>query len=246
MTLLADTNGAQVHHCAWDALPVEECDTLITDCPYSAKTQGGHDVGVVDLDRRSLSYPPWTPDDVRRFVEAWHPRVKGWIVSVTDDQLAPAWSAALEAAGRYCFAWLPYVAPGSRVRLLGDGPSAWTCWIVVARPRTREMAKWGTLPGAYLLPPGQAHSMPVVGGKPIWLGAALVRDYSRPGDLIVDPCCGAGTFGVAAIREGRRAIMGDLTREHADLAARWIANPWKPAPDLDGDDRNRPQRSLFP
>jgi DNA modification methylase len=76
--------------------------------------------------------------------------------------------------------------------------------------------------------------MQIVGGKPIWLGAALVADYSRPGDLICDPCCGAGTFAVAAIRAGRRAVVGDVSQAHAELAARWIADPYKKAPQLNG------------
>ena len=172
-------------------------------------------------------------------------RTRGWFVSLTDHVLSPAWEAALAEAGRYVFAPLPYVAPGSRVRLLGDGPSNWTTWIVVARPRTAEMAKWGTLAGAYVLPPGMKVNLPVIGGKPIWLGCALVRDYSRPGDLVVDPCCGAGTFGVAALREGRRAILGDIDESRIALAAQWITAPWRPAP-TDKEAPESPQVSLFP
>lgn len=248
MTLLHEANGAAVHHCAWDALPVEACDTLIVDAPYSARTHKGHDSGAEDANRgadyrqrvakpsggtgprRAIVYSHWTPDDVRAFVESWHPRVNGWMVSITDHTLAPTWADAFEAVGRYAFAPLAYVAPGSRVRLLGDGPSNWTTWIVVARPRSRVFAKWGTLPGAYVLPPGQGGAMPVVGGKPIWLMHRLVEDYSRPGDLCVDPTCGAGTTLVGALRAGRRAIGGDANLDHAKIAADWIRTPWSAAP----------------
>jgi len=247
MALIADANGASVHHCDWRALleVVPTCDALIVDAPYSDKTHRGHNGGTDDVngirdtgpclgfqqyDRRAIGYGEWSASEVSDFVAAWSPRVAGWIVSITDDQLAPAWSAAFEAAGRYAFAWLPYVAPGSRVRLSGDGPSSWTCWIVVARPRTREMSKWGTLPGAYVLPPGQGGAMPVVGGKPLWLMEQLVKDYSRLGDLVVDPCCGAGTTIAAAIRQGRRAIGGDMDPKHAAMAARWITDPQPKCP----------------
>ena len=120
--------------------------------------------------------------------------------TLTDDTLAPVWRAAYERVGRYAFAMIPYVAPGSRVRLAGDGPSSWTCWIMVSRPRRDPYATWGTLPGAYVLPPGQGGALPVVGGKPLWLMEQLVRDYSREGDLVCDPCCSAGTTLVAALR----------------------------------------------
>lgn len=244
---LIEINKASVFHCGWDGLleQVPACDALITDTPYSAKTHSGHDGGVVDLDRRSIQYRAWAPDDVQAFVDAWHPRVRGWIVSITDDQLAPVWSAALESVGRYVFAWLPYVAPGSRVRLLGDGPSSWTTWIVVARPRSREFATWGTLPGAYVLPAGYGGAMPVVGGKPVWLMQRLVEDYSRPGALICDPCCGAGTTGIGALRSERRVVMGDALRAHADLAALWVQHPYRPAPTIEREDAGKPQLSLL-
>lgn len=267
MILLAEAHGATVHCADWrDLLPlVPRCDLLCVDAPYSEKTHAGHDEGTATANRckepwprtdgtkprndhrhqrRAVSYRFWTPDDVVEFVTAWHPVCAGWFVTITDHVLAPVWSDALEAVGRYVFAPLPYVAPGSRVRLSGDGPSAWTCWIVVARPRTREFASWGTLPGAYILPPGMAERMPVVGGKPPWLLCRLVEDYSRPGDLIVDPCCGAGTTGIGAIRTGRRAVLGDALREHADLAAQWIRHPYSPAPGSEGPEDPR-QPGLF-
>lgn len=249
---------------------VPTCDALIVDAPYSQRTHAGHDDGVSSVEnmrnfatltggqqkdrayaarkaalglthRRSLSYSAWSPDDVRAFVAAWSPRVKGWFVTITDDVLAPAWQAALDAAGRYAFAPLPFVAPGSRVRLTGDGPSNWTCWIIVARPRSREFAKWGTLPGAYVLPPGEGGSMPVVGGKPRWIMERLIEDYSRPGDLIVDPCCGAGTTLAAAVRIGRRAVGGDVNQEHAEMASRWVIDPGPTCPTQD----QARQRVLF-
>lgn len=240
--LLVEQSGAAVHHCGWiDLLDVvSACDSLIVDAPYSEKThkghnatQGAHDNGLRNDARRQIGYTPFTRVDVNDFVAAWSHRVSGWFVSITDHVLAPAWIEALESEGRYVFAPLPFVAPGSRVRLLGDGPSNWTTWIVVARPKTKAMAAWGTLPGAYILPPGQGGDLPIVGGKPIWLMQRLVEDYSRPGDLVVDPCCGAGTTLVGAIRADRRAIGGDVLREHAELAALWIRHPMRPAPSLE-------------
>lgn len=234
--------GGIVHNLDWRALlaHVPECDALIVDAPYSEKTHSGH--GTMERwgtptppsydggERREINYAAWSDVEVQAFVREWSSRTRGWFVSITDHVLVPAWSAALEGGGRYVFAPLPFVAPGSRVRLAGDGPSSWTCWVIVARPRTKQFSTWGTLPGAYVLPPGQGGALPVVGGKPLWLMSQLVEHYSRPGDLVVDPCCGAGTTLVAALRSGRRAIGGDVSAEHAELARLWTANPHLSAP----------------
>lgn len=256
--LLAEHAGASVFHADWRALlgVVPECDAVIVDAPYSERTHAGHNGGAADAGgdierpditvpgkrlamglgpiRHHIRYGSWTGDDVREFVGAWAPRCSGWFASITDHNLVGEWTGALGSAGRYVFSPLAFVAVGSRIRFVGDGPSQWATWIVVARPRSREFASWGTLPGAYVLPHGvndmrggAAHGMKehVTGGKPLWLMERPVEDYTRPGALVVDPCCGAGTTLVAAQRTGRRAIGGDAMREHAEIAAKRISKP---------------------
>ena len=249
MSEILNERGVSLHHCDWTALAevAREAggvdapgdglviDALISDPPYSAVTHAGHDsaeaydasgaprdnkvryaMGLAPT-RRGIDYAAWGHDDVAAFVGTWSPLTRGWFVIITDHVLATAWEQSLRDAGRYVFAPLPFVSPGSRVRLSGDGPSSWTCWIIAARPKTREFLTWGTLPGAYALSPERG--MPVVGGKPVSLMRALVRDYTRPGDLVCDPCAGAGTLGVACIAEGRRALLGDRDEAHVRIAA---------------------------
>lgn len=256
-TLLAEHGGASIYHATWRALlgclPDGEVDALITDAPYSDRTHAKQRHGRREAQRtasqrwatsRGIVYASWSPEDVADFVDRWAPAVRGWIVSITDSELYPAWRDAMRAAGRYVFAPLPCVQTGMGVRLAGDGPSSWTCWAVVSRPRGAPYSKWGTLPGAYV---GNAFDAGentatasrrslVVGGKPLWLMRALVRDYTRPGDLVVDPCVGGGTTVLAARLEGRRAIGGDAMLEHAELAAERI----RPLPTQDAKDRTLP------
>jgi len=191
---------------------VAACDTLITDTPYSAKTHTGHDRGRQHdrAARKRLSYRAWGEPEVRRFVAHWAPRTRGWFVTITDHVLAPLWSLALEQLGRYVFAPLPFVAPGSRVRRQGDGPALWAVQIVVARPRCAPWCRWGALPGAYVLPKGEARAA-LIGGKPPWLMRQLVADYSRPGELVVDPCAGAATTLIEADKLGRQALGAEMS-----------------------------------
>ncbi len=242
----------QVHHLHWRDLAqlvrdtVGQVDALIVDAPYSERTHAGHDDatqsglsprqpggwlrsnGNVDpgVVRRRIPYAAWSASDVSDFVATWAPLTRGWFVSLTDHVLAPAWESALEAAGLYTFAPIACVEPGSRCRLLGDGPAQWSTFAIVARPRSaawlaarkrrrEERGADRALPGAYV---AHEHGKDVPGGKPLALMEALVRDYSEPGDLVCDPCCGAGTTLLAAKLLGRRWIGGDLDETHAELA----------------------------
>ena len=46
----------------------------------------------------------------------------------------------------------------------------------------------------------------IVGGKPLWMMQDIVRDHTRPGDLVVDPFAGSGTTAIACHRLGRSCV----------------------------------------
>ncbi|NQU10343.1 site-specific DNA-methyltransferase, partial [bacterium] len=52
--------------------------------------------------------------------------------------------------------------------------------------------------------------------KPFRVVEPLIRTWSKPGDLIVDPFAGSGSIPVAAVRLGRRAVCFELEAE-------WVA-----------------------
>jgi hypothetical protein len=146
-------------------------------------------------------------------------------VSITDHTLAPVWADELAAMGRYVFSPLPLVEIGSRVRLTGDGPSSWSCWLVVARPRS--LSDWGTLPGAYVFK-GKGDRV-CMGGKRTDAMRALVRDYSRPGQLVCDPCAGGATTLLAAEIEGRRAVGAEELADQYETARARFARGFTPS-----------------
>lgn len=194
--------------------------SLITDAPYSELTHASRptrDDGS-DAAGSTPDYDPWTPDDVWQFVHDWDEFVDGWMVVLTDDVLIPAWRTAYREVGRVDFAPVPCVIPGMTCRVRGDGPSSWAVYAMVGRPRSAEMASWGTLPGDYR----SRRSAEAGGGrgKPPDLMRALVRDYSRPGDLVVDPLAGWGSTLEAAVGLGRRAVGAEICAEAYDEAVR--------------------------
>lgn len=216
-----------------DVLADVEPDAVITDPPYGDRTHAGQrhrrydgaeTIATVGKECHPLPYARWAPGDASAFADTWASS-GGWIVALTSHDLFPVYEHELQARGRYVFAPVPCVQTALNVRLAGDGPSNWTCWAVMSRPKG---VKGGTRPGAYVGSPfdkGEntcttAKRM-VPGGKPIWLMRALVRDYSRPGDLVCDPCAGGGTTPIAAALEGRRAIGAELDPEtYAKACAR--------------------------
>lgn len=64
--------------------------------------------------------------------------------------------------------------------------------------------------------------------KPIALFEYLIRTYTRPGDLVIDPFVGSGTTALAARNTGRRFICGDFTPEYVQIARDRLAEPYTP------------------
>lgn len=58
--------------------------------------------------------------------------------------------------------------------------------------------------------------------KPVALMAQLIESSTVRGDLVVDPCVGSGSTGVAAILEGRRAFLVECDRGYAELAVQRV------------------------
>ena len=59
--------------------------------------------------------------------------------------------------------------------------------------------------------------------KPIKLMAAIIRDFSKPNDIILDPFCGSGSTCIAAEREGRRWIGIELDNEYCEISRKRIS-----------------------
>jgi site-specific DNA-methyltransferase (adenine-specific) len=52
----------------------------------------------------------------------------------------------------------------------------------------------------------------------------LIRTYTNPGDLVLDPTAGALTTAVAAHNTGRRAVCVELLSEYVDLGIRRLTD----------------------
>jgi len=79
-----------------------------------------------------------------------------------------------------------------------------------------------------------------MGGKPTALMEALVRDYSRPGDTVLDSHMGAGTTGVACMRTGRKFIGCEIDPDAFALSCRRIEQAYKQRPLFEAEPQRQP------
>ncbi len=80
----------------------------------------------------------------------------------------------------------------------GDPPRVWC--VAAGYDDDGEARRWGSHPNH----------------KPFSVLEALVRQWSRPGDLLLDPFAGSGSIPAAALRLGRRAACSEIEPE-------WVA-----------------------
>lgn len=196
------------------SLPDGAVTHVISDPPYSERTHAGQAKERFDGSApTALSYDHLTPADVSLVAPQLSRVAAKWRLIMTSHDLFDSWEAAL--AG-HTFAPLPIVLKGMTVRLQGDGPSSWTVWMVVNRATGLVD---GTKPGAYVGP--RAVDLPgceIKGTKPLWLMERIIRDYTKPGDLVCDPFTGSGTTGIAALKLGRRFLGWERVESHHAIA----------------------------
>lgn len=217
---------------------VEECDALITDPPYSKQTHDGQ-----PENREEIGYRPLSIRDAVELVKHWRPRTRTWCAVMTDDVLVPVFRRKAADLGFYDFPPVPVLQ--HKPRQQGDGPGNGAIYLVPSRPREARMLKWGSLPGWYLSTPERSSSG-FKGGKPLALMRAIIRDYTRPGDLVVDPYGGRMTTALACAEMGRRCITSEIDPHSyaegvARLASGWTVDPFDAATSVDAE-----QQSMFP
>ena len=207
---------------------VEMVDVLCADCPYSPRVHGGQRTGT-ETANSTITYEAISPEWCAEYVAAWAPRTKWWALTFSDHLGSRWWEAAWEAAGWYVFAPVGWIRENATPRVAGDGPTSAIDYITVARPRHRmPRERMGSRPGKYSVQIG-AWNVEHVGGKDLDGMRKIIRDYTRPGDLVCDPCAGGATTLLAAAIEGRRAIGSEMDPATFAKAQKRIARGYTPS-----------------
>jgi site-specific DNA-methyltransferase (adenine-specific) len=228
----------------WDrALAGERANALITDPPYCILTRRKKSGEVREKKDRKIERGP-----LRRFenVREYREFTRAWL-KLAAERLVPTaamvvWTNLLgkepiiASAGelgwlnlRGEFVWGKRTREGNSgeeilrvvevaLVLTRDAPAPAQTedpavpWAVVAGyDDEQEGKRWGSHP---------SH-------KPFGVLEPLIRAWSRPDRLVVDPFAGSGSIPLAAARLGRRAVGLELDEEWADVGQRRLAEALK-------------------
>jgi DNA modification methylase len=224
MTVLHQSAAATVVH--GDAREVlaglerEHADLVVVDPPYGVEWQSSlraerfdvlHEDGAGDRDGvRQILVECVRATGQNRHLYVFGPDdvLDGLLVT---KPVALVWDKMRNGAGDTSAPWAPAHEP---------------VWFMVGKGRHAGQAGRDTSVPARLRKGSVLSFMPQTGRKvrhpsekPLGLLRELIESSSRQGELVLDPCAGSGSTGVAAVLLGRRSLLIESHEPYARLAA---------------------------
>lgn len=180
-------------------IPPGSVDLVLTDPPYN-----------------KAGIPLWTDlaDLAKRVLKPG-----GFLVAYSGHLFLPEVMTRLsESLDYYWMASMPFRGqkPSIRERQVRTG---FRIILIYVKPPITEKPWFFDVVEADAAPDKRYHDW----GQTVKPGRYLVSRFSGLGDLVLDPFCGAGTFPVAAVLEGRRTIGVELNSAHAKVARKRVA-----------------------
>ena len=184
-------------------------DVTITDPPYNERTHGG-----ARTESRGVVFAPginFAPVSSFDFVGEMLRASSRWVLAFCAFEHFAAYEHAAGAAWVRAGAWHK---PSSLPQQTGDRPGTCLEGIAIMHRAGRKRWNGGGYPAMWShVPHIKERTHPTQ--KPLSLMRELVRLFSDPGEVILDPHAGSGTTGVAALLEGRSVILVERNPTHA-------------------------------
>jgi site-specific DNA-methyltransferase (adenine-specific) len=213
-------------------------DHVITDPPYEAEAHtlgrrvarnSGYDVAADYADpsgqvvrEEILDFPPITEAERAAAAREFARVVRRWVVVFCQVEAASSWREALAAAGLVYRRTGVWVKPDGMPQYSGDRPGMGYESLVIAHAPGRSIWNGGGRHGVWTFNKNEPTRHGHQTQKPLVLMEALVRDFTDPGDLILDAFAGSGTTGVAAKRLGRRFVGFERDEKYWRIAVKRI------------------------
>lgn len=149
--------------------------------------------------------------------------VRRWVIVFHDDLALVPWIDAMSEAGFQRKRTSVWLKPDPMPQLSGDRPAQdveyFTCF-------HRKGSAWngGGKPASIVCPISKGKYRPDhPSPKPLRVMEHLIRLFTNPGDLVLDPFAGSGTTGVAALKAGRRFHGIERHQPWHELACKRLA-----------------------
>jgi site-specific DNA-methyltransferase (adenine-specific) len=198
----------------------ESVAAVLTDPPYTERTHskarsnatgGGVTEGI-------QTFAAITDDDLRELLSECGRVSRGWVVATMDYRHAVEFDTE-PPAGLKSQRVGVWVKTNPTPQLTGDRPAqGWEAISYLHRSDRRSAWNGHGAHGNYVMRIASPEGHPTA--KPLPLLSDLVRKFTQPGDLILDPWAGSGTTGRAAKDEGRRSLLIEAREDYCDLIAR--------------------------
>lgn len=205
--------------------PASSVACVITDPPYTERTHanqrsrwnGGH--GKPDVITKGVTkFGAITDDDLTTALVELGRVTCGWVIATLDYRHAVGFDVNPPAglAVRRVGVW---VKTNPTPQLSGDRPAqGWEAIAYMHRADSRSRWNGGGKHGNFItaIPRPEGHPT----AKPLSLVADLVRLFTDPGDVVLDPFAGSGTTLRAAKDEGRNAVGLEVDERYCELIAK--------------------------
>lgn len=197
---------------------------LATDPPYGQnyRSSHGNNFNHLEGDDGSVDWPAVLGAWARRLGNKRHVYIFGYSSKELTEPLGLGptaeiiWDKAMQGMGNLSVSWAP-------------AHEKITFGVSTINPSHGGHKRWGALAARLrqgsvirVLRPNAGRVTRHPTEKPVALMAQLIESSTVRGDLVVDPCAGSGSTGVAAVLEGRRAFLVEYDRGYAELAVERI------------------------
>jgi site-specific DNA-methyltransferase (adenine-specific) len=195
-------------------------DHCITDPPYEAEAHTKARRSSRGAKPTALGIPFAQMDEATRAALAVYcaKNVERWTLTFCQAEAVALWAAVFGASYRRACVWVKPAGPGCAPQFTGDRPGMGHESIACAHGSAPMRWNGGGRNGVFTHQNNDASSGGFITAKPLPLMLELVRLFTDPNDLVLDPFAGSGSTGVACVRLGRRFVGIEREPRYFDLA----------------------------
>jgi DNA modification methylase len=169
-----------------------------------------------------MNFEPLTNKSIAEYARLIASISQGWAVVFCEGEMLGTWRTALESAGAHWRRWGIWDKMGSYTpQITGDRP-AQECEALAIAWCGEGRSRWNARGRGNIWRCNTTWRSEGIGRKdaihptqkPEALMGQLIRDFTRPGELICDPFTGSASTGVAALQHGRQFLGCELDEDY--------------------------------